>query len=208
MSEPDDYRHGPAAALPDPGAPAPAVSPAGEAPPRSWWRGPAEWVLVIVAALAAAFLVKTFVLQTFFIPSASMEPTLMIGDRVFVNKLAYNFHPVHRGDIVVFTLPPGESAGPNIDDLIKRVIGLPGDTIEAIGGRVYINGKVLNEPYLPRGTVTTLLPKQVVPKGRYFLLGDNRTDSKDSRFFGAIDEKLLVGRAFVRVWPLSRLGLL
>jgi signal peptidase I len=177
-------------------------------PKRRGWRTGVEWAAVIVLALLAAFLVKTFVLQTFFIPSASMEPTLDIGDRVFVNKLSYDFHSVRRGDIVVFTLPKGESAGVGIEDLIKRVIGLPGDTIEGIDGRVYINGKPLREPYLPKGTVTTLLPRQVVPPGHYFLMGDNRTDSKDSRFFGAIPGNLIVGRAFVRVWPLSRLGFL
>ena len=189
--------------------PAGAVPPPpGAEPRRSWWRSTGEWVLVVALALGAAFLVKTFVLQTFYIPSASMEPTLLVGDRVFVNKLAYNFHPIHRGDIVVFTLPPGESAGPGIDDLIKRVVGLPGDTIEAIGGRVYIDGRPLDEPYLPRGTITTLLPRQKVKPGEYFLMGDNRTDSKDSRFFGTIAESRVVGRAFVRIWPLSRIGLL
>ena len=176
--------------------------------PRSPWRSTLEWVGVVVLALGAAFLVKTFVLQTFFIPSASMEQTLLPGDRVFVNKLAYDFHPIHRGDIVVFTLPPGETAGPGIDDLIKRVIGLPGDTIEAIGGRVYVNGKALDEPYLPPGAVTTLLPRQKVPAGRYFLMGDNRTDSRDSRYFGTIPGSDIVGRAFIRIWPLSRIGLL
>ncbi|HET6794353.1 MAG TPA: signal peptidase I [Acidimicrobiales bacterium] len=175
---------------------------------RPPWRSALEWLGVVILALGAAFLVKTFVLQTFFIPSQSMEQTLLPGDRVFVNKLAYDFHSIHRGDIVVFTLPKGETAGPGIDDLIKRVIGLPGDTIEAVGGKVLINGKALDEPYLPPGAVTTLLPRQKVPAGRYFLMGDNRTDSRDSRYFGTIPGSDIVGRAFVRIWPLSRIGLL
>jgi len=172
-------------------------------------RGVIEWVAVIVVALLAAFLVKTFVLQTFYIPSASMEPTLDIGDRVFVNKLSYDFHSVRRGDIVVFTLPPGESAGPDINDLIKRVIGLPGETIQSIGNRIYINGKVLPEPWLPAGTILgPPVPRQVIPAGHYFLMGDNRSNSRDSRYFQAIPSDLIVGRAFVRIWPFSRLGFL
>ena len=172
-------------------------------------RGVIEWVAVIVVALLAAFLVKTFVLQTFYIPSASMEPTLAIGDRVFVNKLSYDFHSIRRGDIVVFTLPPGESAGPDINDLIKRVIGLPGETIQSVGNQIWINGKPLAEPWLPAGTVLgPPVPRQVIPPGRYFLMGDNRSNSRDSRYFQPIPGNLIVGRAFVRIWPLSRLGFL
>ncbi|HET6964030.1 MAG TPA: signal peptidase I [Acidimicrobiales bacterium] len=170
-----------------------------------------EWVGVVVLALAAAFLVKTFVLQTFFIPSASMEPTLHVGDRVFVNKLAYSFHSVHRGDVVVFTLPPGESAGTGVDDLIKRVIGLPGETVEARNGRIYIDGRPLSEPWLPRGVSPVAglpLERQRVPADHYFLMGDNRGDSSDSRHFGPISGDLIVGRAFVRIWPFSHLGFL
>ena len=170
-----------------------------------------EWVGVVLLALVAAFLVKTFVLQTFFIPSASMEPTLDVGDRVFVNKLAYSFHSVHRGDLVVFTLPPGESAGVGVDDLIKRVVGLPGETIEARDGRVFIDGRPLPEPYLPRDVSPVAglpLAKQVIPAGHYFLMGDNRGNSSDSRRFGPISGDLIVGRAFVRIWPFSRLAFL
>ena len=170
-----------------------------------------EWVGVVLLALVAAFLVKTFVLQTFFIPSASMEPTLQIRDRVFVNKLAYSFHPVHREDIVVFTLPPGKSAGSGVDDLIKRVVGLPGETIEARDGQIYINGRLLPEPFLPKGVSPVAglpLVKERIPRDQYFLMGDNRGDSRDSRFFGPIPGHLIVGRAFVRIWPFSRLGFL
>ena len=171
-----------------------------------------EWLVVVVVALVAALLVKTFVLQTFFIPSASMEHTLNINDRVFVNKLSYDFHAVHRGDIIVFTPTTAQRRiiGPGIDDLIKRVIGLPGDTIQGIGGQVYINGKPLNEPYLSAGVVATAgavpLYKQKIPAGEYFLMGDNRGESKDSRYFGPIKGSQIVGRAFVRVWPLGRFG--
>jgi signal peptidase I len=186
--------------------PATAATPA---PPRSVARVVVEWVVILAAALVLAFLVKAFVVQAFKIPSGSMEPTLLPHDRVLVNKLSYDLHGVHRGDIVVFKAPPSEVASdPSVKDLIKRVIGLPGDRIQAIDGHVYINGKLLKESYLPLGTVTNGLPLTVVPKGEYYMLGDNRTDSRDSRFIGPIPGHLIVGRAFVRVWPLSRIGLI
>ncbi len=122
-------------------------------------RAVVEWIVILVAALTVALVVKTFLIQAFYIPSGSMEPTLKPGDRVLVNKLSYDLHGVHRGDIVVFKSPPGEAASdPSVKDLIKRVIGLPGDRIQAINGQVYIDGKLLKEPYLPAGTITTSLP--------------------------------------------------
>ena len=166
-----------------------------------------EWVAIIGGAFLAALLIKTFLLQAFFIPSASMETTLMKGDRVLVNKLSYDLHDLNRGDIVVFERPPGEE-DQQIHDLIKRAIGLPGDTIEARDGRIYIDDKPLDEPYLEPGTITDRLERQTVPEGQVFVMGDNRGDSKDSRFFGPIDQSLIVGRAFIRVWPPSRIKLL
>ena len=170
-------------------------------------RAVVEWIAVIVGALLVALVVKTFLFQAFYIPSESMEPTLEKGDRVLVNKLSYDLHDVHRGDIVVFERPKGQPES-DIKDLIKRVIGLPGDTIEAKDGVVYIDGKALEEGYLVHGVTTDSLPRQEVPAGHVFVMGDNRGDSADSRVFGAIDEDTIVGRAFVRVWPLSNLGLL
>lgn len=176
---------------------------------RSGARNFAEWVVIIGAALVVAIVIKSFVFQAFYIPSESMEPTLRPGDRVLVNKVSYDLHSIHRGDIVVFKRPPNEAGDPTIKDLIKRVIGTPGDTIEARSdGKVYINGKRLNESYLPAGAVTTNLPSQQIPPGEYFVMGDNRTNSKDSRYIGLIPGRLIVGRAFVRVWPLSSLGFL
>jgi signal peptidase I len=203
----------------DPGGPGDT----GDSGPGNGYRGPAhrapqagpsgarqiaEWVIILVAALTVAIVVKTFLIQAFYIPSGSMEPTLKPGDRVLVNKLSYDLHSIHRGDIVVFKRPPSEADDPTIKDLIKRVIGLPGDQIEARDGLVYINGQLLKEPYLPPGTVTTSLPLTTVAPGTFFVMGDNRGNSKDSRFIGAIPGHLIVGRAFVRVWPLSGLGLL
>jgi signal peptidase I len=170
-----------------------------------------EWVAVIVGALLVALVVKTFLFQAFYIPSESMEPTLEKGDRVIVNKLSYDLHDVHRGDVVVFELDK-EDVGPDgIKDLIKRVIGLPGDTIETRDGAVYIDDRKLEEPYLPEGTKTgdpesgtnPESPRQVVPDGTVFVLGDNRDNSADSRYAnrGPIPIDDIVGRAFILVWP-------
>jgi signal peptidase I len=180
-----------------------------------------EWLVVVVVALVAALLVKTFVVQAFSIPSASMEPTLVPGDRVLVNKLAYDFHGVHDGDIVVFRRPPRDDS--TVDDLIKRVIAGPGQLLSVSNCRVYVDGKQEPQPYLPRGwqnpaseycTVWDApgmldLPNPYrVPAGTYFVMGDNRKDSDDSRFWGPVPASYLVGRAFVRMWPPGRLGFL
>lgn len=166
-----------------------------------------EWVVLVIGALLIALLIKTFLFQAFYIPSASMDPTLKVHDRVLVNKLSYHLHSVHRGDIIVFSAPPEERT-PQIKDLVKRVIGLPGDTIEARDGQIYINDRLLKEPYLPKGTRSDDLPRQVVPAGSYFMMGDNRGASSDSRVFGPIKRSTIIGRAFVKMWPLSRLGFL
>ncbi len=173
----------------------------------SGFRGAVEWIVILVGALLVAFIVKTFLLQAFYIPSASMESTLNIGDRVLVNKLSYDFHDVRRGDVVVFKSPPGEG-NPEIKDLIKRVIALPNETVEGHDGRVFINGNPLREPYLAEGATTSTFAPEKVPPGHLWVMGDNRSNSKDSRVFHPIDEDLVVGRAFVRVWPLGALGLL
>jgi signal peptidase I len=177
-----------------------------------------EWVLLIGAALLIALVVKAFLFQAFYIPSDSMVPTLKTNDRVIVNKLSYKLHPVHRGDIVVFKTPKGPDGkpiDPTIKDLIKRVIALPGETVSAQGGKVYIDGRPLDESYLPAGTVTdcarfnnSCFPKEPLPPDEYFVMGDNRQGSRDSRYFGAISKSEIVGRAFLRVWPITRIGLL
>jgi len=164
----------------------------------------AEWIGLVVLALVIALLIKTFLFQAFFIPSESMVPTLKVHDRVLVNKLSYKLHPVHRGDIVVFKAPAGSD--PGIDDLVKRVIGLPGETVSAQHGHVYINGKELPETYLPKGTVTTNFSPVTLAPDHYWVMGDNRGNSKDSRVFGPIEKKNIVGRVFFRIWPFSRLG--
>jgi signal peptidase I len=170
-------------------------------------RNVVEWVAIVAGALLVALVIKTFLIQAFFIPSLSMYSTLDKGDRVLVNKLSYHVHEIHHGDIVVFERPP-KVADSAIKDLIKRVIGLPGDVIESKDGTVYRNGKPLNETYLDKGTTTDGLNRLQVPPGEIFVMGDNRGNSQDSRYFGPIDKHLVVGRAFVRVWPLPHIRLL
>jgi signal peptidase I len=182
------------------------------------WAVALEWAVLIVSALAIALLIKTFLFQAFYIPSDSMVPTLKTNDRVIVNKLSYHFHSVHRGDIVVFTTPKGpdgQPIDPTIKDLVKRVIGLPGDTVSEKDGHILIDGKPLEESYLPAGTVsdcssfvTNCFPSGPIPANHYWVMGDNRTQSRDSRYFGTISKSEIVGRVFVRIWPFTRLGLL
>jgi signal peptidase I len=175
-----------------------------------------EWAIILVLVVGFTFVLRTFVIQTFSIPSGSMLPTLQVGDRIIVNKLSYDFHDVHRGDIVVFKRPPLESQ--NYSDLVKRVVGLPGETISSVNGKIYINGKLLSVPWLPPGPQDFTgplasdahpqfnMPGPVkIPAGEYYVMGDNRTDSEDSRFFGPIPKSLIVGRAVAVVWPVSRI---
>ena len=171
---------------------------------------------MIGGAVVLAVVVKVFLLQAFFIPSASMFPTLQEGDRVLVNKLSYKLHDVNRGDVVVFERPPSETAS-EVPDLIKRVVGLPGEQIVIEGGKVYADGQMLEENYLPEGVTSSTdnAPLKcsrdvpcVVPDGDVWVMGDNRNDSKDSRYFGPVDTDTIVGRAFVLVWPFDRFGFL
>src|SRR3546814_175388 len=148
-------------------------------------------------------------IQAFYIPSESMEPTLDVGDRVLVNKLSYDLHDINRGDIVVFELPEDQVGPDGIKDLIKRVIGLPGEVIETRDGVVYIDDRRLEEPYLPEGGPTgPPIPRQTIPEGYVYVLGDNRDNSADSRARGPIPIDTVVGRAFILVWPPAKMGAL
>lgn len=184
---------------------------------------------LVLVALAVAILVKTFLIQAFYIPSASMEPTLEIGDRVFVNKLAYDIGDFARGDVIVFANPHpeqlpergvvsaflhwlGEGIGlaqPADEDFIKRVIGLPGETIEIRDNVVYIDGEPLEEPYLTdaaRGSNGDF-PETRIPPGQLFMMGDNRGNSADSRYgLGLVPVDKVIGRAFIVIWPPSQFG--
>jgi signal peptidase I len=178
-----------------------------------------EGVIIVLVAVLAAVLLREFVVQTFYIPSGSMEPTLQVGDRIVVNKLSYELHGVDRGDIVVFSRPPQENCGgPEVNDLVKRVIGMPGDIVSVSGGYVYVDGRRLNETWLPSpeqgttspgpsGTPYSLDRPYRVPGGDYFVMGDNRGDSCDSRWWGPIPHSLIVGKVDLRVWPISSIHL-
>jgi signal peptidase I len=177
-------------------------------PRRRWRRTILEWLGVIGGGIVIALLVEAFLIQAFWIPSESMEPTLHIGDRVLVNKLSYNLHDVHRGDVIVFERPPVASSQEDgeIKDLIKRVIAVEGDTIEGRDGEVYVNGDRIEEDYLEPGTPTTDLEEETIKPDHVFVMGDNRTNSEDSRVFGQVPEDDIVGRAFVRVLPITDIG--
>jgi len=164
-----------------------------------------DWIVVIAVALLVAFVVRTFVIAHFVVEGESMYSTLDTGDRVFVNKLSYRMHDPNRGDVVVLHQITGASER----DLIKRVIGLPGETVEVRNCNVLIDGRVLNEPYLDPEVVTPTdcggdySLQGVVPDDHVFVMGDNRGGSQDSRAIGPISEDDLVGRAFVVFWPQS-----
>ena len=177
-----------------------------------------DWIVVIAIALGAAMLVRVYVLQQFYISGPSMETTLFGNNRVLVNKLSYRLHGIHRGDVVVFDRVTTSDGTVQHDDLIKRVIALPGDTIEIKNCVVIVNSKPTVEPYLDTEVFgqadlvsrcrVTNLPVQTIPKKKIFVMGDNRPESFDSRSFGPISESLVVGRAFAVVWPLNRISTL
>ncbi len=157
-----------------------------------------SWLTVIVLGAAVALGLRFFVVQTFFVPSGSMIPTLQPGDRMLVLKVGYS---VERGAIVVFRRPPGDLSDPNQDDLVKRVIGLPGETIWSVGNTVYINGQPLAEPWLPKNDpLGPPITRQKIPAGDYFMMGDNRNDSYDSRDWGPLPGSYIIGRVFLVIW--------
>lgn len=154
-------------------------------------------------AVILAVVIIAFVAQSFLVQGQSMEPTLHNGERLLVDKLTYRFREPRRGEIVVFRVPSDPSRR-----FIKRVIGVPGDVIEFRDGRVVLNGQVLRETYAVGPTLAERA-RQTVPPGRYFVLGDNRANSEDSRFaeVGFVPRELIVGRALFVYWPIYRAGL-
>lgn len=166
-------------------------------------RGLKETPVLLVTAVVLALLIRAFVLQVFSIPSASMEPTLLVGDRIAVERVTYRFGEPRRGDIVVFEGAPGEPP-----HLVKRLIGLPGDHIQITDGVVSVDGRAMDEPYVTAPDGRTSGPYDV-PPGHLFFLGDNRGHSDDSRYgLGFVARDRVVGRAILRIWPPARLGLL
>jgi signal peptidase I len=194
---------------------------------KPFWR---EFPVMLVLAFLAALLIKGFLLQAFYIPSESMEPTLVKDDRVLVEKVGYRFGDPERGDVIVFerdvgALSTSGDAEPSLlarigdevrelfgfptgtkQDFIKRVIAVEGETVEGRGGRVLIDGSAIDEPYLAPDTETGDFGPIRVPSGGLFMMGDNRNHSDDSRNYGPIDESQIVGRAFVLIWPPADVG--
>lgn len=197
----------------------------------SWSHTAREVPILVISAAVLAFVLKTLVAQAFYIPSGSMLPQLQINDRVVVSKLAYRLHDPRRGDIVVFDCPAvscvnqkpdsggvkgilrkvAEGVGvvqPSAEEFIKRVVALPGETVQGRDGAVYIDGRRLVEPYLPPNTITSDFAAVKVPAKHLWVMGDNRSNSSDSRVFGPIPRSTVVGRTVVRLWPLPEASFL
>jgi signal peptidase I len=177
-----------------------------------------EWTETIVVAVLIALFIRSFIVQPFKIPTGSMRETLIEGDRIFVNRFIYGlrlplttirflkFHSPQRGDIIVFNYPEDTKRA-----FIKRLIGKEGDVVEIKDGRVYVNSKELQLPainniyYYNRGDYGLIDQKIVVPKNSYYVLGDNSSSSRDSRFWGFVDDKYIIGQAFFIYWPPKRI---
>jgi signal peptidase I len=217
-----------------PGAPFEPAPPPPPEPPRkqSWnpvdrmtaglprgWRITIDWLVTIAGAIAIVLAIKAWVVNPYRIPSSSMEPTLHcarpgsgclshFSDRVLANRFIYHFRSPHRGEIIVFKTPPAAElrcgAG---GTFVKRLIGLPGERFEERNGYVYINGKKLNEPYIkPDRRDTRTIPPMRIPNGRYFMMGDNRIASCDSREWGPVPRKNIIGKVFFIYWPPNRIS--
>lgn len=169
----------------------------------------ARWALVntavLAVGLAVVLLLTRFAFQFFEVPSASMAPTLAVGDRIFVQKVGLDFAHLRAGDIVVFRRPPTDHVDTNIADVVKRIVAVGGQVVSSANGHLLVNGHVVSEPYLRPGVLTAGVRTQVVPAGEYFVMGDNREDSYDSRFFGPIKARWIVGRVVAQIWPLSKI---
>lgn len=183
-----------------------SAGPGGSGPRRRGRRGRelARTAGTILAAALLALLLRTYAFETFWIPSASMTPTLAVQDWVLVRKAFFTWHDIRQGDIVVFSHPPRDQC-PGAGDLIKRVTALPGQTIYSSGGGLYIDGHRLAEPYLPARDplgppIASRQHPYRVPPGEFYVLGDNRTDSCDSRYWGPIQGSTVVGKATLLIW--------
>jgi signal peptidase I len=173
----------------------------------------AEWCVIVALAVGAAVLIRTYVVQTFSVPSSSMYPTLQIGDRILVDRIPGLAHAIHRGDVIVFHKVPADHDGPSSEDLVKRVIGLPGERISAVGDTILINGNPIAEPWLhldavsPQGACAEnafvppgSFPTGRIPPGHYFVMGDCRGISDDSRFWGTVPQSSIIGRVVTVIW--------
>ena len=185
------------------------------------WRGIIDWIVTIVGAIAIVLAIKAWVVNPYRIPSSSMEPTLHCGssgsgclarfsDRVLANRFIYHFRDPHRGEIVVFNVPSAAvTACGSGGVFVKRIVGLPGDVWQERQGRIFINGKRLNEPYIKSDRRDfQSYPARKIPKDNYFMMGDNRISSCDSRRWGTVPRKNIIGKVFAIYWPPQRLRLM
>lgn len=172
-------------------------------PPKGGEAGLPDLLLIALLCLVFMFgVVRPFVVEPFYVPSESMSPTMEAGDRVVAAKFAYRLGKAERGDIVVF-----EGSGSRGGPTMKRLVGLPGDTIAIENGVLYVNGERRQEPYVDyRLSDGNFFGPARVPGGHVFVMGDNRPDSRDSRFFGPVPEEDLLGRVVLRFWPLNRIA--
>ncbi len=182
------------------------------------WQIAIDWIVTIAVAVLIVLAVKAWVVNPYRIPSSSMEPTLHCArpgpgclashsDRVLACRFCYRFHSPHRGDIVVFNTPP--TAADRCGEggvFVKRLIGLPGDHVDYDGSRLRINGNLIPEPYVKPGRAGGDVGLWIVPRGYYFMMGDNRRQSCDSRSWGPVPRKNLIGPVFATYWPLNRIS--
>ena len=181
----------------------------------SWVRATVEWITVLALALGVALFVRSYVVQTYFIPSGSMEPTLQIGDHILVLKAAYRFSSPATGDVIVFTAPALEHQkceDPAVEDLVKRIVGLPGQTIWSVGNTIWLEDPGSTHPYVLHQDwqhstqLGQAIERQVIPANNYFVMGDNHTDSCDSRDWGTVPRANIIGKAVFIFWPPSQVG--
>ena len=205
---------------------APAGAGAQEESPASWWRVAAETLLIFLVAALVAVFIQSFFMKAFIIPTGSMSPTLQVGDRIMAEKVTYWFRKPRRGDIVVFRYPPDTPPAMNTTNplywpfeqigetlhlthrgstpYVKRVVATGGEMLELRKGKLYINGKLIEEPYISDSSSN--FGPYTVPEGQLFVMGDNRLNSADSRVWGTVPLRSVIGKVFLIWWPLSHFG--
>jgi signal peptidase I len=156
-----------------------------------------EIVVIVAAAFANAMLVQFFLFKPFTIHQVSMQPTLMEGDRILLNRIVYHFREPRSGDVIVFHSPLSDK-----EDLVKRIVAVAGDTVAVHQGTLYVNGVAREEPYLLEENIEGDYPETPIPAGQVFVMGDNRNNSGDSRLFGPLERSMIIGEAFVVYWPI------
>ncbi|MBL1209334.1 signal peptidase I [Geminocystis sp. GBBB08] len=166
-----------------------------------------DLVIVLIQALVLSFGIRIFIAEARYIPSSSMEPTLLINDRLMIEKMSYRFHEPKRGDVVVFNATETLQKEGYQDAFIKRIIGIPGDQVKVRNGKVMVNNQVLRETYIKEAPNYNFGPV-TVPENQYLVLGDNRNNSYDSHYWGFVPRDKIIGRASVRFWPPQRIGLI